>query len=193
MKLDLRFTARPLEDLWCDTVVAFVFQEHYTQENGISGLDVKTSGGLTRLLKNGFWTGADGETLLIASENMIKADKILLKGLGAPSGYSTENLSVRIRELANALGRMSINDFAIRIPVTEESESEYCSYIESACTDLVDSFLAQHEDDDDFFLKILVSLEDTFVQGLEKTIRQLKEHFMSKLDYSIIIDRTNKN
>ena len=193
MKLDLRFTARPLEDLWCDTVVAFGFQEHYTQENGISGIDVKTSGGLTRLLKNGFWTGADGETLLIASENMIRADKILLKGLGAPSDYSAENLSVRIRELAGALGRMSINDFAIRIPVTEESEPEYCSYIESTCTDLVDSFLAQHEDNDDFFLKILVSLEDTFVQGLEKTIRQLKEHFMSKLDYSIIIDRTNKN
>ena len=191
MKLDLRFTTRPLEYLWCDAVVAFIFQGPYRQENGIPGLDAKTSGGITHLSEKGFLTGSDGETLLIASQNRIRAQRILLKGLGSPSEYSKENLSSRILDLARDLKRMAINDFAIRIPNTEASEVEYCSYIESSCTGLVDFFLAQHESNDDFIFKMLVSVDDTVVQDLEQTIRHLKEHFMSKLDYTIIIDRTD--
>ena len=59
MKLDLRFTTRPLEYLWCDAVVAFIFQGPYRQENGIPGLDAKTSGGITHLSEKGFLTATD--------------------------------------------------------------------------------------------------------------------------------------
>ena len=189
MKLDLRFTARPLEDLWCDTVIALVFQDPFGFGNGVSGLDRKTSGGLTRLWKKGILTGMKGETLLMATQNVIRADKILLKGLGPPSGYGAACLRERILELGNTLMQMTINDIAIRIPVAEDPTPAQSAYIESACTHLVDAFLTKHETDDDFILKMVVAAAQSRVCDLETTIRHLKEHFMSKLDYTIIIDR----
>jgi len=191
MKLDLRFTARPLEALWCDTVVALVFQSPSRFGRGVSGLDLKTSGVLTRLRQQGFLTGENGETLLIAAQNMIRADKILLKGLGLHSDYGVECLSKRTIELGNTLLRMAINDIAMQIPVAEDSTPAHSAYIESACTQLVDCFLMKHEKNDNFILKIVVTSDEPWGHDFESTIRHLKEYFMSKLDYTIIIDRTD--
>ncbi len=189
MKLDLRFTVRPIENIWCDTLVALVFQGPFSKGNGVSGLDIKTSGGISSLWEKGFWTGTEGETLLVASQKMIPADKILLKGLGDHSGYGMECLSERVRELADTLVRMKINNLAFKIPINDEEESEYGSYVKSSCIHLVDSFLEKHGDEDDFILKIVVVLYKSFAQDIESAIRELKNHFMSKLDYTIIFDR----
>ena len=189
MKLDLRFTARPLEDLWCDTVVAFVFQCPFRYGNDVFGLDRKTSGALTRLWEKEFLTGEKGETLLMAAQNMIRADKILLKGLGLHSDYGMDCLCERVLELGNTLVQMTINDIAVHIPVAEDSAPAHGVYIESACKHLVDAFLMKHEKDDDFILKMVVTSDELRVHDLESIIRHLKEYFMSKLDYTIIIDR----
>ncbi len=189
MKLDLRFTARPLEDIWCDTIIALVFQGPLSKGNGVSGLDIKTSGGISNLWEKGFWTGAAGETLLMASQKMIPADKILLKGLGNHSEYGMECLSEQVRELANTLVRMKINNLAFNIPINNDEESEYCSYVKSSCIHLVDSFIGQYGNENDFILKIVAVLYESFAQEIESTIRELKGHFMSKLDYTIIFDR----
>jgi len=188
MKLDLRFTVRPLEDLWCDTVIAFVFQGPVGNGNGIPGLDAKTSGALTALGEKGFWTGGKGEMLLVPSQGMINADKILLQGLGVQSDYSMDFFTKKIKELASALERMAVNDISIRIPFKEGAESEYPSYVGAACKFLVDFFLSRHNDEADFLLKLIVSLDDMFLADFEPTIRQLKEHFKSKLDYTIVFD-----
>lgn len=191
MKLDLRFTARPLEELWCDTVIAFVFQGALCNGNGVLGLDVKTSGALTALKKKGFWTGVEGETLLVPSQNMIKAEKILLKGLGVHSRYSKDLLIEKVKEVGSALDRIEVNDIGIRIPFKEGAEPEYPSYVETTCSHLVDFFLSQHEKEAGFLLKLVVSLDDAVFANLEPAVRQLKQHFKSKLDYTIIIDRTD--
>ncbi len=187
MKLDLRFTARPLEDLWCDTVVAFVFQGPDGNGTGVPAIDVKTSGTLSALGEKGFWTGVEGETLLVPSQDMIKADKILLRGLGAQDNYSLNFLGEEAKALGRALDRMTVNDIGIQVPVKEGAEQEYRSYIGTACTNLVDLFLSRHKDEDDFLLKMVVSVDDAFIAGLEPVVRQLKEHFKSRLDYSIVI------
>lgn len=189
MKLDLRFTNRPLEDLWCDTVIAFVFQGAVQNRNGITGLDAKTSGTLTALAEKGFWTGVEGETLLVPSQDMIKAHKMLLKGLGSYSRYGIDLFVEKVREVGTTLDRLAVNDVGIRIPVNEGAESEYHLYVETACVHLVDTFLSGHKDKDDFLLKLVVSLEDAFVVDIEQAVRQLKEHFKAKLDYTIVFDR----
>ena len=191
MKLDLRFTARPMEDLWCDTVVALVFQSPTGFGSGVSGLDRKASGILTRLREQGFLTGEEGETLLIASQNMIPADKILLKGLGRYTDYGMECLSDRAAELGNTLVQMAINDIVMQIPIAEESRPSHGAYIESACTHLVDCFLMKYKQDETFILKIVLSSDEPWMDDFEATIRNLKEYFMSKLDYTIIVDRTD--
>ena len=93
MRLDLRFVARPLEDIWCPILVALAFEDPGDNPGGIGGLDARTGGYLSRLRRQGFWTGAESETLLVASRGMVKAEKILLKGLGMESGYDASGLS----------------------------------------------------------------------------------------------------
>jgi len=193
MMLDLRFTPRSLDSLWCQAVVALVFQEDLSTADGLSGLDAKTSGYLSSLNKRGFWTGAKGEILLVPSQGMIKADKMLLKGLGARADYSLEDFSTRLRETGYALEKMGVNDLAIRIPLVEGLEDEYPSQLKAACVHLVAPFLLRHKGESDFLLKIVVSMDETFIGKVEDTVQLLKEHFSSRLDCTIICDRRSDN
>ena len=54
MKLDLRFSERPLEDIWCQAVVALVFQKPNLAGGVLSGLNEKMVGFLTYLEEKGF-------------------------------------------------------------------------------------------------------------------------------------------
>ncbi len=188
MKLDLRFTIRPLEELWCQIVVALSFLGPIGGDDGICGLDAKTSGYLTDLWKRGFWTGARGDTLLVASQDMIKADKILLKGLGACSDYGVEILGKTVREVGYTLENMRVNDFAIRVPVAKGQDLEYPRYLETTCRRIIDPFLLTHRDEPDFVLKMVMSVDSAFIDGLKSVDRHLKEHFASRADYTLVID-----
>ena len=81
MKLDLRFSDRPLESLWCQAVAALVFRGPDLTEGALFGLNEKMAGFLSDLQERGFWTGRRGESILVASQDAIRAEKILLKGL----------------------------------------------------------------------------------------------------------------
>ena len=193
MKLDLRFTPRPLETLWCEVVVAFVFKGAVKGGDGFSGLDDKTSGYLSYLWKRGFWTGLQGENLLVASQDMIKANKILVKGLGSRASYSLENLVERLGETGDTLERMGVRDIGIRIPVVEGFEGGYHSHIELACEHLVAPFLLRHGDKPDFLLKLVVTMDHKFFAKLDLTAESLKRHFLSRLEHTIIFDNKTDN
>ena len=187
MKLDLRFTARPLEEVWCEIVVAFVFEGAVENGDCAFGIDAKTLGYLSSLKKRGFWTGEEGDTLLVASQDMIKADKILLKGLGARRDFTPGLVSHRMKEIGIALHKMAVSDIGIGIPVVQGEGFEYTSMFEAAYVHLVEPFLINHGDDD-FLLKIVFSVNADQIDELESTVRPLKEHFGSRLDYTIIFD-----
>jgi hypothetical protein len=188
MKLDLRFTARPLEEVWCEIVVAFVFEGAVENGDSAFGIDAKTSGYLTFLEKRGFWKGREGDTLLVASQGMIKANKILLKGLGARRDFTPGLLSERIKETGIAVDKMAVSDMGIRIPLAQGEGYEYTSMLEAACVHLVEPFLINHGDEPDFLLKIVFSVNAGQIGELEATVRPLKEHFRSRLDNTIIFD-----
>ncbi|MCD4718140.1 MAG: hypothetical protein K8R45_15540 [Desulfobacterales bacterium] len=193
MKLDLRFTARPLEEVWCEIVVAFVFEGAVENGDCAFGIDAKTSGYLSSLQKRGFWKGGKGDTLLVASQGMIKADKILLKGLGPRRDFTPGLLSETIKETGIAVDKMAISDIGIRIPIAQGDGFEYTSMLETACVHLVEPFLINHGDEPDFLLKIVFSVNTGQIGELESLVRQLKEHFRSRLDHTIIFDNLVKS
>ena len=193
MKLDLRFAARPLEDVWCEIVVALVFGGTIANGDWAFGIDAKTSGFLTSLKERGFWTGAEGDTLLVASQGMITANKILLKGLGSRRDFTPGLLSERIKETGIAVDKMAVSDIGIRIPVIQGEGFEYISMLEAACVHLVEPFLINHGDEPDFLLKIVFSVNAGQIDGLESVVRPLKEHFRSRLDHTIVFDRKVEN
>lgn len=189
MKLDLRFSNRPLEDLWCQAVVAFVFQSPDVEGGALSNLNKKMVGSLIELEKKGLWTGARGETFLLAAQSMIKSDKVLFYGLGQSSDFDMARLEEGVRALGPVLDKIEVKEFGIHIPVVEGLEEAHTTYLESSAQLLVDQFLENHGNEPDFLLKIIFSVEDDLMDRLSPMVSRLREHFTSLLDFSIIIDR----
>jgi hypothetical protein len=187
MRLDLRFSDRPIEDLWCQAVVALVFQGPLLTRGRLASLDEKMTGFLTALQKKGFWTAKRGESLLLASQNRIRADKILLKGLGDRAGYNRQVLVDQVREVSAIFDKLDVKDFAIHIPIVEGLEKKYPSQLASSALHLVGPFLANHQKDSDFILKIIFSVERCTNDILSHIATRLREYFASRLDFSIVI------
>jgi cytosol aminopeptidase family protein len=189
MKLDLRFTTRPLEEIWCETAVAFVFIGPSGEWEGASGLDAKTSGFLASLKEKGFWAGDEGDTLLVASQDMIKADRILLQGCGGRAGWSMEAMGRMAEEVGVALNRMAGRDIGVNIPVLKGMEKEYHSHLEEACIHMVDPFRAGHGDDPDFLLKVVFSVDESQIDRLELRLENLRERLSAELDCTLLFER----
>lgn len=191
MRLDLRFTRRPVEDLWCQAIVALVFQDGDIISGAVSRLNDKMAGALSNLARKKLWSGARDEKTLLAGENMIKADKLLLYGLGKDSDFDTESLEGCINRLALCLDKMGINDFGLHLPAVKGFESRYPQELEIASKGLVALFLESHELKTDFLLKIVFSVDDGMTIILPQVEARLREYFINVLDFSIIIDRNS--
>jgi hypothetical protein len=170
-------------------VVALILQRPYLQGGVLSGLDSKMVGFLSSLEEKGFLTGKRGEAFLLAGQNMIMADKILLIGLGRSSDYGAKCLVDGVRDVSFSLDKLKVNEFGIHIPVVEGFEAEYPSHLELSARHLTESFLKNHNNDSDFFLKVIFCIEKPYGGLLKPTINRLREYFSSLLEFSIITDQ----
>ncbi len=191
MKLDLQFTSCAMEDLQCDVAVGFVFQDRLEKGSALFGFDDITGENITRLYERGFITGGLGETLLLLSGETMKADKILLTGLGLFSDFSLTAFLEGIRGAAQNLKGLMVRDIGIQIPELSESVSDCSVFILKGCLYLVDALLWESNNGNDFQLRMIVSLGKNAVKGFETTVGHIKEYLNSKLDYTIVFDRTD--
>jgi hypothetical protein len=191
MRLDLRFLNRPLEDLWCQAVVALVFQELDIIHSTLAGLDVKMGGFLTNLIGKGYLTGAKGERFLVAPQNTIRADKLLFHGLGSCQEYEISILEQGVRELGEVLDKMRVNEFGVAIPIVQGFEKEYLFNLEISVQHLVKPFYENHKDELDFVLKVIFFVEKEFMDYLSPVADRLRDYFTSMLDISVVIDYKN--
>jgi len=188
MKLDLRFSDRPLESLWCQAVAALVFQGPDLTQGALFGMNQKMAGFLSILQKRGFWTGSRGETILLASQDAIRAEKILLKGLGESSDYDVELLVSHIREVGSTFNKMGINEFGIHIPVFQGLEKKNASHLEICARQVANPFFQQHRGESNFMLKIIFSVEDYTGEVLRAVAGRLREYFDLQAECSVVID-----
>ena len=193
MKLDLRFSDRPLESLWCEAVAALVFQGPDLTDGALSGLNEKMARFLSDLQEKGFWTGSRGETVLLASQDAIRAEKILLKGLGDSSDYDEKLLVSHIREVGTTFHKMEIREFGIHIPVLEGSEGEHAFHLEMCARQVAHPFFQHHRGDPDFTLKIIFSVENCTDESLGPVAGRLREYFDLQADFSVVIDLEGEN
>jgi len=193
MRPDIRFSDRPLEDIWCQAVSVLVFQRPSINMGALSSLNRKMIGGLSKLLEDERWTGDRGENLLVATENMIKADKLLFHGLGPQSEFSISVLKEEAGKLGNTLDKLGVHEFGIHVPVIEGLEAEYTSHIEASAKGLLRAYYRNHKDEQDFDLKIVFSMEVRFMDMLDYIIKRLKKYLKTIPDFSIIIDNKNRS
>jgi hypothetical protein len=192
MRPDIRFSYRPLEDIWCQAVSVLVFQRPSVNMGALSSLNRKMIGGLSRLLEDERWIGNRGENFLVATQNMIKAEKLLFHGLGPQSEFSTSVLKEEAGKLGNTLDKLGINEFGVHVPVIEGLEAEYASHIEASAKGLLRAYYRKHKEEQDFDLKIIFSVETRFMDTLDSIVKRLRKYLRTIPDSSVIIDNKNR-
>ncbi|MCF8063404.1 MAG: hypothetical protein K9M82_12870 [Deltaproteobacteria bacterium] len=189
MRLDFRFSERPLENLWCEAVVAFVFQRRFLTQGTLSGLDAKMGGLLGRLEKAGFWTADPGENLLVASEGRIKAEKMLLCGMGDGSDWGEAFFAEQVESVGRVLVGLQVSDFAVHIPMREGEEADYPARLEMSVQKLAAPYVRACADSIGRELKVVFSIERFFSDGLLPVADRLRSRFGSEFDLSVVIER----
>lgn len=187
MRLDIRFTIRSIEDLWCQAVVLPVFERDTSLI--LNNINRKMGGSIEKLLNSGIWNGKAGEKLLLATQNAIRADKLLIHGMGETADYSINVLKKEIYNIGLALDKMKVNDFGIFIPRVREPEPEYGLHIDTAVKYLAKLYLSRYKDEPDFILRILFSFEKQDAGIIENEAEKLRKYFSPLSDCSIIVEK----
>ena len=189
MRLDLRFTNRPLDELWCQAVVMLSFRVQDKISPLLDPVDKKMSGSIRNIIQSGIWSGERGDKLLFATQNSIRADKLLIHGLGEESKYTIDLLKREIDNVGNTLVKMGISEFGFQIPDTSKDEKAFDIHIETAVKSLATVYLDKYEDVPDFILKIYISIPNNNIKLVEKVADRLRKHFSPLTELSIILDR----
>lgn len=177
MKLDLRLLEVPLGDLWCEAVAALVFDEPFDSQEPILSLDAKMGGYLNYLRESGFWTGAAGSSVLVATQKKINADKILLMGLGPNADCTAKIFRGCVADLGLSLAMLRIHDLAVWIPPPRNPNRCTPAHFRNSCSTLLKSYMKKLGSESDCFLKVVFPVPRALLGRLNEVARQLKEEF----------------
>jgi len=191
MKFDLRLTHRFLDQLWCQAVVAFLFKDQSLLTGYLSRLDEKLTGTLTQLIGKNFLSGKRDELILIASQERIKADKLLFVGLGSPKSYSFEILSAAIKKISSTLEKLELYEFGIMVPWVKGIKIDYTELIKYTIINFIDYYSIHKRDAVNFLLKVIFIVDEKNFPDLQSLRRELKTCLnLPASDYSIAIDNS---
>ena len=191
MKLDLRLTHRFLDQLWCQAVVAFLFKDKTLLTGYLSRLDEKLTGTLAQLIAKSFLTGKRDELILVASQQRIKAEKLLFVGLGSKKNYSIEALSSAINKIALTLEKLQLNEIGIMVPWIEGVKTDYTDLIKCTINTFIDYYSTYKRDADNFSLKVIFTVDEKKISDLQFLRRELRTYLnLPESDYSIAIDNS---
>ena len=187
MRLDLRFSDRSLENIWCQAMTGFSFYHPDLEISGLKGLDLKMSGMLSDLISRERWTGERNESLLLSSQGALPAEKILFYGLGPVSEFNVEIVKSSVQSVGSSLDKMAVNDFSIYLPLIEGLENEYTICVEHSVPALVQPFFESHGQEKEFLLKIVYCINQEMIHLIAPIVDRLREYFLSFMECSIII------
>jgi len=191
MKLDLRLTHKFLDQLWCQAVVAFLFKDKSLLTGYLSRLDEKLTGTLTQLIDTNFLTGKRDELILIASQERIKAEKLLFVGLGSPKSYSFKILSAAIKRISSTLEKLELYEFGIMVPWVKGIKIDYTELIKYTIINLIDYYSIHKGNAVNFSLKVIFTIDEKNFPDLQFLRRELRTYLdLPASDYSIAIDNS---
>ncbi|GAB4515371.1 MAG: hypothetical protein Tsb0020_33950 [Haliangiales bacterium] len=84
---------------------------------GAAGLaDWRLCGRLSRLIRRGKMSGADGETLMLPPGRRLPFRSILIFGLGRSKGFDEERFRSHVRWIRDVASRAGVNEYAVQPP-----------------------------------------------------------------------------
>jgi hypothetical protein len=190
MKLDVRLTHRFLDQLWCQAVVVFLFEDDFLQKEYLSKINETLACSLTPLIDTHFITGKRDELILIATQERIKAGKLLFVGLGPISGFSGRILPALTRRLSSSLDRLNVNEFCIMVPRFDGVKKDCEKFVKSMIRGIMNHYAKRKKDAVDFILKVLVSVEKDVFCNMQSLQQNLKSYLDPRMEYTIVIDES---
>lgn len=190
MKLDVRLTHRFLDQLWCQAIVVFLFEDDSLQKEYLSKINETLASSLTPLIDTCFITGKRDELVLIAPQERIKAEKLLFVGLGPISSYSGRILPAVTRRLSSSLDRLNVNEFCIMVPRFDSKKREYEKFVKSMIHGIMSHYGKRKKDAVDFILKVLVSVEKDVFSNMQSLQQSLRSYLDPRMEHTIVIDES---
>jgi len=190
MKLDLRLTHRFLDQLWCQAIVVFLFEVTSRQEEYLSKINKALADSLTPLIDTRFITGKQGELILIAPQDRIKAEKLLFVGLGPAPSYSARILPAVTKSLSSSLDRLQVDEFCITVPAFEGQRQEYEQFVHSMVRGTADHYEQKTKNMVDFILRVFVSIDRDLCTDMQSLQQSLRSCLDPQLEYTIVIDES---
>ena len=188
MKLDVRLTHRFLDQLWCQAIVVFLFEDTSLLKEYLSKINEKLASSLTPLIDAHFITGKRDELILIAPQERIKAEKLLFFGLGPISHFSGRMLPAVTRRLSSSLDRLNVHEFCIMVPRFNGAKKDCEKFVKSMIRGIMNHYEKRKTDTVDFTLKILVSVEEEVFSNMQSLQQSLRSYLDPRMEYTIVID-----
>jgi len=190
MRLDVRLTHRFLDQLWCQAIVVFLFEDISLQKEYLLRINKALAGSLTPLIDTHFITGRKGDLILIAPQGRIKAEKLLFVGLGPVSGYSVRILPSVARKLCSSLDRLHVDEFCIMVPRFDRDKKQYEGFVRSMIQGTMSYYEKREREAASFILKVLVSIDEDICSNMRTLQESLRSYLDTRMEYTIVIDES---
>lgn len=99
-----------------DSLCLFVGEDERPLRGTAGYVDWRLCGGLSRVVQEGFFTGREGEWLLLPSNGRLSMSRIFVVGVGQGSALGTESLAKTLLGAARTLAKARVESVALEVP-----------------------------------------------------------------------------
>src|SRR5690606_30370316 len=117
--MELRFVQPSLRrlELLVSEVIAVPIEEMVRPPRGSAGLlDYRLDGRISAVLRDGTFTGAVGEKLLLSGKPKLPFDKLLLYGMGAAGSFNHQIYAGLVDDLLKSLADLGVRRAVVELP-----------------------------------------------------------------------------
>ncbi len=125
--MEVKADSRQFHEIECDALVVAVFEGEKPEEGALAEINKRSNGVITSLVETGEFTGKSGESAYVHNPGDMKAQRLLLLGVGKQEEFTTDN----VRKMAGTAARMlrgkKARSFAIlrrsQLPIGEGAQA----------------------------------------------------------------------
>lgn len=99
-----------------DALCLFVGEDQRPLRGAAGYVDWRLCGALSRVLLERFFTGAEGDTLLLPTHGRFPVSRIFVIGLGNTRGMTPESLGRALERAAQTLQKAKVENVAVELP-----------------------------------------------------------------------------
>jgi hypothetical protein len=107
-----------------DTLMLFVAEDERPLQGMAGYTDWRLCGHLSRLLLARFFTGAKEDAVLLPADRRVKADRIMVAGLGPRSELGASSVGEALQRAARMLNKAGTKGVALEIPGLGQLDDE---------------------------------------------------------------------